>query len=95
MAQETLEIPRSILVTALETQLSSGHVTRSDLDGLPAIFLTHLHQAERSIAERLQAACAADATATRGLGVVAGQRRRRVDQGPLALARVLLRSARS
>ncbi|MEM9407566.1 MAG: ATP-dependent RecD-like DNA helicase [Acidobacteriota bacterium] len=52
-AREKLGIPHEVLIEALASQLDAGQVTRSDLDGLTAIFLTQLYQAERSVAERL------------------------------------------
>ncbi len=55
LAQDQLEIPQAILRAALERQLETGDVLRSDLDGVPAIFLATLHRAERRIAARIAA----------------------------------------
>ena len=54
-AQDKLEIPRDTLITALATQLDTGHVTLSDLDGIPGVFLSNLYRNERWIAARVRA----------------------------------------
>ena len=53
LAEELLEVPRELIRTALDLELSEGTVIADNVGETPCVFLTGLYRAERAIAERL------------------------------------------
>src|SRR4249920_218058 len=53
LAEELLEAPKELILTALELERSEGAVIADRVGETPCIFLAGLHRAERTIAERL------------------------------------------
>jgi len=53
LAEKLLEVPRDLVRTALELELTEGTVIADRVGETPCIFLAGLHRAERTIAERL------------------------------------------
>ena len=53
-AAELLEAPGDLVRTALDEELSAGHVVSDHVGAIPCVFLSGLHRAERGIAERLR-----------------------------------------
>src|SRR5689334_17496145 len=54
LAEKLLEVPREMVQTALELELTDGTVIADRVGETPCIFLTGLYRAERTIAERLK-----------------------------------------
>ena len=53
LAEKLLEVPQQLIRTALELELHDGTVIADRVGETPCVFLTGLHRAERTIAERL------------------------------------------
>jgi exodeoxyribonuclease V alpha subunit len=53
LAEKLLEVPQQLIRTALELELHEGTVIADRVGETPCVFLTGLHRAERTIAERL------------------------------------------
>ena len=53
VVENLLEIPKELIRTALDLELSEGTVIADSVDGTPCVFLAGLYRAERTIAERL------------------------------------------
>lgn len=53
LAEKLLEVPQELIRTAIELELQEGTVVADRVRGTPCVFLTGLHRAERTIAERL------------------------------------------
>jgi exodeoxyribonuclease V alpha subunit len=53
LAEELLEAPRELILTALELERSEGAVIADRVDETACVFLAGLHRAEQAIAERL------------------------------------------
>jgi exodeoxyribonuclease V alpha subunit len=53
LAEKLLEVPQQLIRTALELELHDGTVIADRAGETPCVFLTGLHRAERTIAERL------------------------------------------
>jgi exodeoxyribonuclease V alpha subunit len=54
LAEELLEVPKELVQTALELELSDGTVTRDRVAETDCVFLTGLYRAEQNIAARLK-----------------------------------------
>jgi exodeoxyribonuclease V alpha subunit len=55
LAETLLEVPASLVETALAEEIAAGHVIADELEGRRCVFLAALYQAERDIGERLKA----------------------------------------
>jgi|SRR5215472_8340544 len=53
LAEKLLEVPEELVRTALDLELTEGSVIAEPVGETPCVFLTGLHRAERTIAERL------------------------------------------
>jgi exodeoxyribonuclease V alpha subunit len=53
LAEKLLEVPQELIRTALDLELQEGPVVADRVGETPCVFLAGLHQAERTIAERL------------------------------------------
>jgi len=53
LAEELLEVPKDLILTALDLELSEGTVIADRVGETPCVFLAGLYRAERAIAERL------------------------------------------
>jgi exodeoxyribonuclease V alpha subunit len=53
LAEELLEVPRDLIRTAVDLELSEGTVVADSVGETPCVFLAGLYRAERAIAERL------------------------------------------
>src|SRR5664280_2346998 len=53
LAEKLLEVPQELIRTALDLELHEGTVVADQVGETPCTFLTGLHRAERTIAERL------------------------------------------
>src|SRR6187455_591541 len=53
LAEKLLEVPQELIHTAIELELQEGAVIADRVGETPCVFLTGLHRAERTIAERL------------------------------------------
>jgi exodeoxyribonuclease V alpha subunit len=53
LAEKLLEVPKELVLTALNLELQEGTVIADRVGETPCIFLAGLHRAERTIAERL------------------------------------------
>jgi exodeoxyribonuclease V alpha subunit len=53
LAEKLLEVPQQLIRTALELELHDGTVIADRVGETACVFLTGLHRAERTIAERL------------------------------------------
>jgi hypothetical protein len=53
LAEKLLEVPQELIRTAIELELQEGTVVADRVGETPCVFLTGLHRAERTIAERL------------------------------------------
>jgi exodeoxyribonuclease V alpha subunit len=53
LAEKLLEVPQELIRTALDLELQEGTVVADRVGETPCVFLAGLHQAERTIAERL------------------------------------------
>src|SRR4030081_2011898 len=53
LAEKLLEVPQELIRTALDLELQEGTVIADRAGEMPCVFLTGLHRAERTIAERL------------------------------------------
>src|SRR6476469_521809 len=53
LAEKLLEVPQQLIRTAIELELQEGTVVADRVGETPCVFLTGLHRAERTIAERL------------------------------------------
>src|SRR5262252_9453006 len=53
LAERLLEVPEQLIRTALELELREGTVIAERVGEIPCVFLTGLHRAERTIADRL------------------------------------------
>ena len=53
LAEKLLEVPQELIRTALDLELHEGTVVADRVGETPCVFLTGLHRAERTIAERL------------------------------------------
>src|SRR5256885_11519001 len=53
LAEKLLEVPQELIRTALDLELQEGTVMADRIGETPCVFLAGLHQAERTIAERL------------------------------------------
>ena len=52
LAEKLLEVPQELIRTAIELELQEGTVVADRVGETPCVFLTGLHRAERTIAER-------------------------------------------
>ncbi len=55
LAETLLEVPASLVETALAEEIAAGHVIADEFEGRRCAFLAALYQAERDIGERLKA----------------------------------------
>ena len=55
LAETLLEVPASLVETALAEEIAAGHVIADELEGRRCAFLAALYQAERDIGKRLKA----------------------------------------
>ena len=53
LAEKLLEVPRSLVETALQLEVAEGTVVADTVAATECVFLGGLHRAERAIAERL------------------------------------------
>jgi exodeoxyribonuclease V alpha subunit len=53
LADKLLEVPLELIRTALDLELQEGTVVADRVGEIPCVFLSGLHRAERTIAERL------------------------------------------
>src|SRR6516225_5432682 len=53
LAEKLLDVPADLVRTALDLELADGAVVADSVGETPCVFLTGLHRAERTIAERL------------------------------------------
>ena len=53
LAEKLLEVPQALIRTALDLELQEGTVVADRVGETPCVFLSGLHRAERTIAERL------------------------------------------
>jgi exodeoxyribonuclease V alpha subunit len=53
LAERLLEVPQQLILTALDLELQEGTVIADRVGETPCVFLTGLHRAERTIADRL------------------------------------------
>jgi exodeoxyribonuclease V alpha subunit len=53
LAEKLLEVPQSLIGTALDLELADGTVIADRLGEIDCVFLASLHRAERAVAERL------------------------------------------
>jgi exodeoxyribonuclease V alpha subunit len=53
LAENLLEVPLELVRTALDLELADGTVVNDSVGETPCTFLSGLHRAERTIAERL------------------------------------------
>jgi exodeoxyribonuclease V alpha subunit len=53
LAEKLLEVAQELIRTAIELELREGTVVADRVGETPCVFLTGLHRAERTIAERL------------------------------------------
>ena len=53
LAEKLLEVPQTLIRTALDLELQDGNVVADNVGETPCVFLAGLHRAERTIAERL------------------------------------------
>ena len=53
LAEKLLEVPKELVLTALDLELQEGTVIADCVGETPCVFLAGLHRAERTIAERL------------------------------------------
>src|SRR5271165_5871788 len=53
LAEKLLDVPQDLIRTALDLELQEGTVVADRVGETPCVFLTGLHRAERTIAERL------------------------------------------
>jgi exodeoxyribonuclease V alpha subunit len=53
LAEKLLEVPGELVRTALDLELTEGSVIADQVGETPCVFLSGLHRAERTIAERL------------------------------------------
>jgi exodeoxyribonuclease V alpha subunit len=58
LAESLLEVPASLVETALAEEIASGAVVADEVEGRPCVFLASLYEAERDIAARLSALAA-------------------------------------
>ena len=58
LAETLLEVPGTLVETALAEEVAAGHVVAGEVEGRPCVFLAALYEAERDIAERLTALAA-------------------------------------
>ena len=59
LAEALLEVPASLVESALAEEIAAGHVVADEVDGRRCLFLAALYEAERDIAARLAALAAA------------------------------------
>ena len=57
LTEKLLEVPEGLVRTALDLELAEGTVIADRVGETSCVFLTGLHRAERTIAERTHAAC--------------------------------------
>ena len=69
LAATLIEVPPTLIETALALELEAGEVVADTVDGRRCVFLAGLYRAEQAIAERLRALAA-------GRAALAGDRRR-------------------
>jgi exodeoxyribonuclease V alpha subunit len=53
LAEKLLEVPLSLIETAITLELGEGSIVQDSVEGMGCIFLTGLYQAEKAIGERL------------------------------------------
>ena len=54
LSEKLLEVPQALIGTALDLELAEGTITADSVGDAPCIFLTGLHHAEKTIADRLR-----------------------------------------